>query len=66
MSNWPDFKKGDMVVAIKETHKGRTGICLNDNTETQFGHKHVEVYFDNDVDDIPRREIIRTKFLKML
>lgn len=47
---WPDFKRGDRVKANEDADgdiSGKEGICLDDHTETGFGHKNVEVAFDD-------------------
>ncbi len=57
---WLEFKKGDNVVVNDKgegTYRGRTGICLDDSTETPFGHKHVEVTFDDDGETVKLRTI---------
>lgn len=62
--HWPDFKRGDKVRVKSETHKGRTGVCMADNTETDFGMKHVRILFDDKRNDIENDVIQRTYLLE--
>lgn len=62
---WPDFNIGDNVIGndkAEGSYRGRAAICIADSTITGFGHKHVEVQFD----DTGENEKLRTIHLDLI
>jgi hypothetical protein len=54
---WPDIAAHTRVIGNERAEgdcRGRKGLTLEDNSESQFGHKHVRVLWDDGAQSVIR------------